>query len=853
MKVAKNMDSVFANCTQDELDYDLIFDNDDTIIDFIAGVDESGELVTGPNFDYSKILEEADMLEDQDDTEARDGKVDHKPAPAEGSKDTDLEVGGEVGDGKEVSGEEKSKESEAHDMTKLGSETAQQTAIQKAMEISAKKFADQSNNCCKENAEYEGYEELIEAVVNGFMSEEEIMSEDASQIAINTADYLISECADAEARDGKVDPDNKGNVEGVKSEVIDNQTKGSANGDPIADDCDQAARDGKVAPDKNVEGVANRIMGAALEGTEAVNEIQKINAGTAAKKAQHLLNRTINANSEKSEKTKQLATKILNRAIAKGDGITESASGDIHKDIEDQTLDSGVESMNKDIVPDSVRMNGDSNNIDIKQEASKFVEDSYKDLIGGMKTGLQKLALADALSESVIETVDMVVEAAETNNIPYAECAGYDTLVEAVIAGMSEDQINMENAVQFAMETVDYILNEFKKVPEKKAADRALKHGKRALQSAEAGGANAPNMIEFAGELTKKAVKANEKKGNTEVVEKLKDMQQKLDDAKKPEEKEKLAKRIINWVKNNPVAAGVAIVGTTIVAVGGAIAAKKIADKKKKQKEENEEKVEENVSFSEYNDIVEAVVSVCSEEEIMAENASEFVCETADALVEYYMNSDEADVITEATVSELETLNAIAKEYGLPKIRGVEADEFKKVANVLSKKGFEDADILVGYSEKLKSADGAEKLGILKKIIAFFKKNKKAIIGITGGAALVGGAVGIAKSIAAKKKKDKENDEVQKENSEYPEYMDLIEAVISEFTEEEIMAENASEMACAVADILIEKSDVEDYITNDDDDEDIETIASNNDPKVDLTYDYDDDELIDMVVNDTQL
>jgi len=649
MKVAKNMDSVFANCTQDELDYDLIFDNDDTIIDFIAGVDESGELVTGPNFDYSKILEEADMLEDQDDTEARDGKVDHKPAPVEGSKDTDLEVGGEVGDGKEVSGEEKSKESEAHDMTKLGSETAQQTAIQKAMEISAKKFADQSNDCCKENAEYEGYEELVEAVVNGFMSEEEIMSEDASQIAINTADYLISECADAEARDGKVDPDNKGNVEGVKSEVIDNQTKGSANGDPIADDCDQEARDGKVTPDKNVEGVANRIIGAAMENTEFLNEFKKpIHAEKVADKAQRLLNRA--TDSQKVESKINAAKSAMNKAMElKKDSVVpkaakaatllqkhigESASGDIHKDIEDQTLDSGVESMNKDIVPDSVRVNDDSNDIDIKQEASKEVEDSYKDLIGGMKTGLQKLALANAMNESVLEAADAIYEASEGNVEAFDEYVEYQEICEAVIAAMSDEQIKLENASELVIETANYIISE-------RSALRTLKRG-----------------------------------------------------------------------------------------------------------------VERN----------------------QAKNAS--------------------------------------------------------------------PEVKTGIKDKITGAATAAG--------NFIKKHPGRAAGIGAGVAAVGaGATIAAKKISDKKKAAQQNQEEVKENYEYPEYMSLVEAVVASFTEEELMQENASEFACEVADYMIENAD--DYITNDDDDEDIESIASNNDPKVNLAYDYDDDELIDMVANDAQL
>ena len=63
--------------------------------------------------------------------------------------------------------------------------------------IAAKKIADkkkaaqQNQEEVKENYEYEEYEGLVEAVIDVFMSDEEIMSENASQIAINTADYII--------------------------------------------------------------------------------------------------------------------------------------------------------------------------------------------------------------------------------------------------------------------------------------------------------------------------------------------------------------------------------------------------------------------------------------------------------------------------------------------------------------------------------------------------------------------------------------------------------------------------------------------------------------------------------------
>ena len=571
MKVAKNMDSVFANSTQDELDFDVLFPDDDTIIDFVAGVDESGIPLTGPDFDYTSILKEADMLEDADDEDEREGKVAHNGTP-EGSKDVDLKVGGEVGDGKEVSGKEKSAESEAHDMEKLGSETAQQVAIQKAMEIGAKKFADKE--CCKENFEYEGYEELIEAVVNGFMSDEEIMSENASQIAMNTADYLIESlnegCScgnpDCDGRCGKTDPDNKGNMEGVKSEVIDRETKGCAS-KPFEDQDDSDLRDGKAKRDNsNIEGIATRIIGAAMEST---------------------------------------------------------VDGDLDKVMDNVDDDSDIETMNKDIVPDSVQDNTDANKIDLdikNTQESAYVDEKYKALIGGMKDGLQKLALADAMNESVIEIAAAVYEASAENDVPFNECEGYSTVVEAVIAAMPEDLINSENATSFALEAADYICSE-------------------------SGKSNVPT-----------------------------------------------------------------------------------------------------------------------------------------------------------------------------------------------------------------NKNSAAKKGIASSVGNFVKGHKKAVAGAAIGAGALTAAGIAAKKIHDKKKAAAQNQEEVKENYEYEEYKDLVEAVIAGFTEEEIMAENASEMACAVADILIEKAeDMGDLVTNDDDDDDIESIAANDDPKISLAYDYDDDELIDMVVNDTEL
>jgi hypothetical protein len=100
MKVAKNMDSVFANCTSDELDFDLMFDEDDSLIDAVAGVNEAGIPWTGPDPESEYQL---------------DGDASYSEKDAEGSKDVSLPVSGEVGTVGMFKG--KSAESQAHDVT----------------------------------------------------------------------------------------------------------------------------------------------------------------------------------------------------------------------------------------------------------------------------------------------------------------------------------------------------------------------------------------------------------------------------------------------------------------------------------------------------------------------------------------------------------------------------------------------------------------------------------------------------------------------------------------------------------------------------------------------------------------
>ena len=96
-----------------------MFDEEDTIIDIIAGVDEAGVPLTGEDFNWDSLKENDDMVGENPDFDyQKDGDASGSEKDAEGTKDIKPEIGGEVGDGKEVSGKENSAESNAHDVTK---------------------------------------------------------------------------------------------------------------------------------------------------------------------------------------------------------------------------------------------------------------------------------------------------------------------------------------------------------------------------------------------------------------------------------------------------------------------------------------------------------------------------------------------------------------------------------------------------------------------------------------------------------------------------------------------------------------------------------------------------------------
>ena len=254
MKNIKNMDSVFANCTDDELMFDILFDDDETIIEALAGSDTISKLLA------EGLLEEGDDMvgENPDFDYQNDGDAAYSEKDAEGTKEVKPEIGGEVGDGKEVSGKENSAEANAHDdkdeAEAIGLNDKQQVKLEDAAEGPL--------------------EDDDQAEREGETSDMAIETESCSNI-----DYLLSmleesedpitDKDDADQREGK----NTGvsDTEGKNAEVLGAANAGEAKEDPIEDSkCpnDGDVRAGEDTGVSDTEGVKTHVVGAALESKD---------------------------------------------------------------------------------------------------------------------------------------------------------------------------------------------------------------------------------------------------------------------------------------------------------------------------------------------------------------------------------------------------------------------------------------------------------------------------------------------------------------------------------------------------------------------------------------------------------
>ena len=253
MKDAKNMDSVFSNCTDDELMFDILFDDDETIIEALAGSDAMSKLLA------EGLLEEGDDMvgENPDFDYQNDGDASYSEKDAEGTKEVKPEIGGEVGDGKEVSGKENSAEANAHD----DKDEAEAIGLNDKQQV---KLEDAGEGPLEDDDQAEREGEVSDTAI-----ETEATTIDTLLNMLEESDDPIQDCDDSAQRDGKCT--GVSDTEGKNTEVIGAANAGDSKEDPIADPkCpnDGDVRAGADTCVKDTEGVKTHVVGAALESGE---------------------------------------------------------------------------------------------------------------------------------------------------------------------------------------------------------------------------------------------------------------------------------------------------------------------------------------------------------------------------------------------------------------------------------------------------------------------------------------------------------------------------------------------------------------------------------------------------------
>ena len=275
MKVANNMDSVFADCTKDELDFELMFDDDDCLIDIVAGVDEAGNLVTGvnPEDTYEFQLDEDgnDPLTDKCDIGRREGAVkDAGEAPEGSEKNQDKDFETVEGMEKEVPGAGNSEESKADEVTPEIKDAIGEDASEGPIEDkddTARREGDVKD--ASSNVEGEK-QEVIDAAQEGTETKEETCSgcgKPVSECTCSVSESIIARIrAKRKAVSEEVDT-SKETDDTFEKEI--NAEGGEKSEGPLEDKDDDARREGEVKDaSSNVEGEKQEVIGATQEASE---------------------------------------------------------------------------------------------------------------------------------------------------------------------------------------------------------------------------------------------------------------------------------------------------------------------------------------------------------------------------------------------------------------------------------------------------------------------------------------------------------------------------------------------------------------------------------------------------------
>lgn len=273
MKVAKNMDSVFADCTEKELDFDILFDDEDTLIDLVAGVDESGEYITGKNPEYGEFIYNEDgtayadgsplnkdSIEDKDSEDLRDGDVKYNtPGETEGEDTNDVKDNDKEW---KVNGDNSAMD-KAHDVT-----PEIKDAIGEEKEEICKGCGKPLSDC----------ECSLEEFVAMNFSDFDLFSEDTESEVSKYTDTTfekelsgskedtISDKDDAKLRDGDAKYNTPGNTEGESQDVIGAEYESAFDDDYLVNlalecgDAEDAENSDQTVPDcVNTDGSSNNI------------------------------------------------------------------------------------------------------------------------------------------------------------------------------------------------------------------------------------------------------------------------------------------------------------------------------------------------------------------------------------------------------------------------------------------------------------------------------------------------------------------------------------------------------------------------------------------------------------------
>ena len=424
MKVAKNMDSVFSNCTDDELMFDILFDDDETIIEALVGSDKMNDITK------QAMLEEGeDMVGENPDFDYQnDGDASYSEKDAEGTNKTKLEIGGEVGDGKEVSGKENSAESNAHDIKDeeeaIGLNDKQQTTLEST---------DEGPLEDDDKAEREG--ELPDTAINtesyidsllGMLEADEDSLKDSE--CPNYSD--VRACADAGVHD----------TEGVKTHVIGAALEASddaseeegdpgdesdedinnesfsindellsmleADEDPLKDsECpnDSDVRAGADVGVNDIEGVSTEVPGAANAGESKEDPIEDPECPNDS---------DVRAGADVGvHDTEGVSTHVIGTALEADESYLDSILDELDDEDDIVSIANG-----EDVVPDDVKNNG-TDNSQIK-----------------VKEAVTPEQLVDDEDENDIEAIDS--EKVPEGNSDYDYDYTDDELIDAVINGI---------------------------------------------------------------------------------------------------------------------------------------------------------------------------------------------------------------------------------------------------------------------------------------------------------------------------------------------------------------------------------------------------------------------------------